>query len=188
MGPSTSGVPTVTSAVKDAVTHGILQWRTPALDKVYSSPSIGADGTVYFGSLDGRIYALYPDGNVKWHHQSLWCVFSSPAIGPEGEIYIGSKDEHLYALEDSLTYGRPRWEHQTGIAFDGHLVDSSPAIGADGTLYVGTDPYGAIGQTPVPVDTVFFAINPDGSRKWSFVMGDGAESSFRSLPQRHGSR
>jgi len=56
-------------------------------------------------------------------------------------------------------------------------VDSSPAIGLDGTIYVGTDPYGAAGQTPVPVDTVFFAINPDGSLKWKFLMGDGAESS-----------
>jgi hypothetical protein len=56
-------------------------------------------------------------------------------------------------------------------------VDSSPAIGPDGTIYVGTDPYGAAGQTPVPVDTVFWAVNPDGSLKWVFEMGDGAESS-----------
>ena len=47
----------------------------------------------------------------------------------------------------------------------------------DGTIYVGTDPYGAAGNPPVAVETVFFAINPDGSRKWSFDMEDGAESS-----------
>jgi len=164
-------------AIEDSVTYGKLRWKTSLESFIYSSPAIGADRTIYVGSLSFDFYALNPDGEVKWAYSTNWCVFSSPAIGPDGTVYVGSKDEHLYAFEDSVTYGKVRWRYAAGLFYDGHLVDSSPAIGPDGTIYVGTDPYGAYGQVPVPVDTVFFAINPDGSLKWSFPMHDGAESS-----------
>jgi len=164
-------------AVEDSLTYGRLKWKTHLGFWLYSSPALGGDGTIYLGSLNFRIYAVNQNGSVKWTYPTSWCIFSSPAIGPSGEIYIGSKDEHLYVLEDSTTYGKLRWKSATGQFYDGHLVDSSPAIGPDGTIYVGTDPYGAEGQDPVPVDEVFFAINPDGSLKWKFSMGDGAESS-----------
>jgi len=164
-------------AIEDSITYGKLKWRTYVGYLIFSSPAIGPDGTIYVGSLDFNLYALNPDGTEKWTYLTDWCVFSSPAIGPDGEIYVGSKDEHLYAFEDSVTYAKLRWKYATGQFYDGHLVDSSPAIGSDGTIYVGTDPYGAWGQDPVPVDTVFFAVNPDGSLKWKFAMEDGAESS-----------
>ncbi|MFH0777825.1 MAG: PQQ-binding-like beta-propeller repeat protein [Candidatus Eisenbacteria bacterium] len=164
-------------AVEDSVTYGKLKWRADLGSPVFSSPVVGADGTIYVGSLNFNLYAIRPNGTFKWAYPTGWCVFSSPAIGPDGAIYFGSKDEHLYVLEDSLTYCKLRWKYATGQFYDGHLVDSSPAIGPDGTLYVGTDPYGAYGKTPVPVDTVFFAVKPDGSLKWKFAMEDGAESS-----------
>ena len=165
-------------AVEDSVTYGKLKWRFQTMFWTYSSPTIGADGTIYFGGLDFNFYAINPDGTEKWRYTTDWCVFSSPIIGPEGELYVGSKDHHLYAFEDSLTYAKLRWKHPFGTFFDGHLVDSSPAIGPDGTIYVGVDPYGASGQTPVPIDTAFYAVNPDGTRKWSFAMqDDGTESS-----------
>ncbi|UCE20591.1 MAG: PQQ-binding-like beta-propeller repeat protein [Gemmatimonadota bacterium] len=164
-------------AIEDSVTYGKLRWKTHLNHWIYSSPALGPDGTIYVGSIDFHVYALHPHGAVKWNYLTDWCVFSSPAIGPDGEIYIGSKDHHLYAFEDSLTYANVRWQYATGQFYDGHLVDSSPAIGPDGTLYVGTDPYGAHGQTPVPVRSVFFAVNPNGTLKWVFPMDDGAESS-----------
>ena len=165
-------------AIEDSVTYAKLRWRFRHAMWVYSSPALGSDGTVYIGGLDFNLYAINPDGTQKWRYQTDWCVFSSPIIGPEQEIYVGSKDHHLYAFEDSLTYAKVGWKHPFGSFFDGHLVDSSPAMGPDGTLYVGTDPYGAAGQTPVPIDTAFYAVNPDGTRKWSFVMqNDGTESS-----------
>ena len=33
---------------------------------VYSSPAIGADGTIYVGSGGGKLYAINPDGTLKW--------------------------------------------------------------------------------------------------------------------------
>jgi len=166
-------------AVEDSVTYGKLKWFTQlGFFPVYSSPAIGEDGTIYIGNLDFTVNALRPeDGTVKWQYTTGWCVFSSPAIRGDGVICVGSKDHNLYALEDSVTYGKVRWSYPAGVFYDGHLLDSSPAIGSDGTIYIGADPYGAFGQTPVPIDTAFFAVNPDGTLKWAFVMQDGVESS-----------
>jgi len=164
-------------AVEDSITHPRVRWRTSLGHWIYSSPALGNDETVYVGALTSKFYALDLSGQIKWTHQTYWCIFSSAAIGPDGLIYIGSKDHTLYAFEDHTTEGTVHWQYSTGEFFDGHCIDSSPAIGPDGTVYVGTDPYGASGYNPVPVTTVFFAVNPDGSHKWSFDMEDGTESS-----------
>lgn len=164
-------------ALEDAGNYGSFKWRTSLGTLVFSSPAVGTDGTIYAGCLNFRMYALMPGGSLKWSYRTDFCVFSSPAVGPGGELYFGSKDHFLYALEDSVTRGNLRWKCPAGTFYDGHFVDSSPAIGADGTLYVGTDPYGGGGVEPVEVDSVFLAVNPDGTVKWKFQMGDGAESS-----------
>lgn len=164
-------------AIEDSVTYGKLKWKTNLGYWLYSSPALGSDGTIYVGSLNYHLYALNPDGEIKWRFPTGWCIFSSPAIGPDGAIYVGSKDEHLYALEDSTTYPKLRWAYAAGQFYDGHLMDSSPAIGPNGTIYVGTDPFGAGGHPPVPVDTGLFAVNPDGTLKWAFPMENGTESS-----------
>ncbi|HER43718.1 MAG TPA: hypothetical protein ENO08_04585, partial [Candidatus Eisenbacteria bacterium] len=165
-------------AIEDSLTYGKLKWKFQHLFWVYSSPAVAEDGTIYIGGLDFNLYAVNPDGTEKWRYFTGWCIFSSPIIGPDGAIYVGSKDHNLYAFEDSLAYPKLRWKHPFGTFFDGHLVDSSPAMGPGGAIYVGTDPYGAAGQTPVPVDTAFYAVNPDGTRRWSVDVGpDGTESS-----------
>ena len=164
-------------ALEDADNYGSFKWKSSLGTTLYSSPAVGSDGTVYSGSLNFRMYAWTSSGALKWSYRTDWCVFSSPAIGPGGELYFGSKDENLYALEDFVSYGKLRWKCSAGTFFDGHYMDSSPAIGSDGTIYVGTDPYGGGGRDPMPVDSVFFAVNPNGTVKWKFPMDDGAESS-----------
>ena len=56
------------------------------IDQVWSSPGVGADGTIYFGN--GFIYAVRPDGTEKWRFDA-GVNNSSPAIGPDGTIYVG---------------------------------------------------------------------------------------------------
>jgi hypothetical protein len=102
---------------------------------VYSSPAIGADGTVYVGSGDNKVYAL--DGKTgakRWVFTTGDVVYSSPAIGADGTVYVGSYDNKVYALDGKT--GANRWEFETG-----DQVSSSPAIGADGTVYVGSHDY-----------------------------------------------
>ncbi len=40
-------------------TTGVLKWSFQTGNQVHSSPAIGADGTVYVGSYDGKLYAIH---------------------------------------------------------------------------------------------------------------------------------
>jgi outer membrane protein assembly factor BamB len=46
---------------------------------VFSSPTLGADGTIYVGSYDHKLYAINPNGTLKWSYVTGGSVFSSPA-------------------------------------------------------------------------------------------------------------
>jgi len=152
-------------------------YSSPA--EFYSSPAVGADGTVYVGSIDGYVYALKADGiTLKWKYQTAGSVYSSPAVGADGIVYVGSVDGYVYALRaDGSDVDRLKWKYQTGeqininLNFIGGKVRSSPAVGADGTVYVGSD-------TP---DGYLYALRADGSDvdrlKWKYRTGGSVESS-----------
>ena len=127
---------------------GNKQWGPVAdIYCAWASPSIGADGTIYVGSLyASRLYAIDPDGNIKWSFVAGSWVQSSPAIGADGTIYVGSHDGKLYAVNPN---GTEKWSFATG-----GQVFSSPAIGADGTIYVGSHDgkLYAIGEAAAPSD------------------------------------
>lgn len=163
-------------AIKDKNNFGELQWKQYlGFPFNLCSPSIWNNETIHVGSPSFDYYQINLDGTPKWTYETDWCIISSPAIANDGTVYIGSKDHYLYAFDTEES--KLKWKFATGEFYDGHLVDSSPAIGPDGTIYVGTDPYGAAGQTPIPVPTNFWAINPDGTLKWVFETEDGVESS-----------
>ncbi|HHI03804.1 MAG: hypothetical protein DRP51_00170 [Candidatus Zixiibacteriota bacterium] len=163
--------------LEDSVTYAKLRVKNELSWAVMSSPLVLDNGDAYMGCLNFRLYAFNPAGDIKWEIITGWCVFSSPAITDDNIIYVGSKDHNLYSITDNGDDYTIHWEHPFGEFFDGHLADASPAVGEDGTIYIGTDPYGAANQTPVPIDTSFFAVNPDGSRKWAFATNDGVETS-----------
>ncbi|RZB13734.1 hypothetical protein StrepF001_42475 [Streptomyces sp. F001] len=65
---------------------------------MHSSPAV-ANGIVYIGSGDGRIYALNAaSGNVRWTYETGDVVWSSPTVA-DGIVYIGSIDHRVYALD-----------------------------------------------------------------------------------------
>jgi len=70
----------------------------PQSDHLYSSPALGADGTIYIGGLNDKFYAINQDGTLKWSSQTGGKVESSPAIGADGTVYVGSNDGALYAF------------------------------------------------------------------------------------------
>jgi outer membrane protein assembly factor BamB len=131
-----------------------LKWSFTTGDVVRSSPAIGADGTIYVGSYDNKLYAINADGSQKWSFTALdlpalLSIKSSPAIGADGTIYFGSEDSNLYAMNPD---GSQKWSFTAYVS-----IESSPAIGADGTIYIGCN------------NGRLYAINPDGSQKWSFT-------------------
>lgn len=55
--------------------------------------SLGADGTIYFGSWDQKPFAVKPDGTKKWEFTTGGIVRASAAIDADGTIYFGSEDK-----------------------------------------------------------------------------------------------
>ena len=57
-----------------------------------------ADGVVYVGSGDGRLYALDAEtGQEKWRFKTDGAIVSSPAVAG-GVVYFASTDGYLYAV------------------------------------------------------------------------------------------
>ena len=62
-----------------------------AYDVFLSSPVV-ADGTVWFGSGDGHVYALdAATGALRWKFATGGVVHASPALA-DGTLYVGSWD------------------------------------------------------------------------------------------------
>jgi outer membrane protein assembly factor BamB len=110
---------------------------------LYTSSPAWAGGTVYFGSGDGRVYAVdAASGRTRWRFETGGRVRSSPAVA-DGRIYVGSADGTLYALEGKT--GRELWRFDTEghrlesgkFGFDRRTIQSSPAA-ADGRVFIGS--------------------------------------------------
>ena len=134
--------------------NGGIKWMVRIGGGIDSSPSIGADGTIYVGGIEyGVLYALYPNGTEKWQFRTHDWMSSTPALADDGTIYVGSWDNSFYAVYPN---GTMKWQFGTG-----GWVASSPAIAEDGTIYVGS-----------VQSSTFYAINPDGTEKWHYTAGD----------------
>ena len=128
-----------------------LKWSFDAGFRINSSPIIGSDGIIYVGSENGKFYALNPDGSQKWAYDAGSVIYrSTPALSQDGTIYFGA-GYYLYAL---TSQGEFKWKY----AVSGP-IGSSPAVGQDGTIYFGSE------------DAYVYALNPDGTLKWSFTYG-----------------
>ncbi len=129
-----------------------IRWDYPRDD--YIEPIVGglvmAQGKVYFGCSDGRIYALdAATGDRQWEFATGDKIWSTPAISDD-TLFIGSFDKKLYAL--NIYDGSKKWDFET----DGAIV-SIPLI-HNSTVYIGS------------FDRYLYAINAaDGSLKWKFM-------------------
>ena len=184
---------------------GSLKWKFKpgSFCDVSSSAAISDEGIVYIGVMGpdelGRISAINPDGTEKWHYDTNYWITSDPAIGDDGTVYVGSGDTHLYAMNPN---GTLKWRFKTG-----HYIKGPPSIASDGTIYVGSfDGYlyalfpdgnmkwqckiGAGTETNPslgPDGTIYvggeklYAINPNGTLKWTFDPGPNQDI-FQSSP------
>ena len=112
--------------------------------KVYE-PIIGADGTIYFTSMDRRLYAINPDGSDRWFVQLPSVVTEEPAIGPDGTIYVNGK--YLSAIGPDGSF---KWVYESNSG-------SSPFVDSSGTIYL----------TRKKTNQGLVALNPDGSIRWT---------------------
>ncbi len=81
-------------------------------DFFLSSPVVGG-GLVYFGSGNGRVYALdLKTGRERWNFRVGEVVHGSPALA-HGNLYFGGWDGVLHCV-DAAT-GAAKWQFQTGL-------------------------------------------------------------------------
>ncbi len=138
------------SPVSVAGNTGSLAWSISAGSIFWASPTIAADGTVYAGSNDFKLYATNPDGSAKWSFTTGGIIHSTAAVAADGTIYFTSWDLNAYAVNPD---GSEKWRFAVTSS-----TQSSPTIGADGTIYQATS-------------NKFYAITPDGQLKWSIPIG-----------------
>ncbi|MBE7499035.1 MAG: PQQ-binding-like beta-propeller repeat protein [Verrucomicrobiales bacterium] len=125
---------------------GATRWQSAVLPGVFGPAAIGADGTVYVGAEDGRLYALDgTSGARRWEYLAGGPLYSGVAIGADGTVYCASDGGGVAALDGAT--GQPRWQVQTGD----HVLWSAPVLGMGGRLYVAASRIhalnGATGET-----------------------------------------
>jgi outer membrane protein assembly factor BamB len=124
-----------------------------------SSPAVGADGVIYFGSLDGNLYALDPDGVELWR-APLGQVSGVPALSAAGTIHMGAAspaEEMFYTLYRD---GSIAWSYH----LESHIMESSPVVAPDGAVYLAT-------SNPQTGGGSVVALNPDGGERWRYDVG-----------------
>lgn len=139
--------------------HGIqpvAETMPDPFDYYLSSPAVW-NGSVYFGSGDGNIYALDTgSGNLKWKFATGDVVHASPAIS-DGTLFIGSWDSYFYAID--AVRGEEKWRFKTGEDPEIHnqVGIQSSAVIAQGVVYFGCR------------DSNLYAVDANtGKQKWVF--------------------
>jgi outer membrane protein assembly factor BamB len=116
-----------------------------------SSPTIGADGTIYLGTSDRNprpvFFAIRPTGQLRWTYTpsgmpidiatSNFEIYSSPVIGSDGAVYFGQEFGRVYAVDAQA--GAERWVVRTL----GGIMWSSPTLTLGGVLII-TDVQGRV--------------------------------------------
>jgi len=136
---------------------GSFKWQCHEAAAGYAStPSIGADGTIYFSTNEGYLFAVDTDGSLKWQQETGKGDYGSSrlAIASDGTIYVGASDGNLYAFDSD---GNQMWTYERVF---------TPVIGSDGTLYCGRSfpPH----EIPHDYSDTLIALNPDGALKWEY--------------------
>jgi outer membrane protein assembly factor BamB len=135
---------------------GAVRWSLPLGDRVYSTPCVGDDGTIYVGSDAKRFVAVAPDGKVKWSLDTDGDADTGAALASDGAVVFGA-GRMVYAVAPN---GYVRWRFATK-----RKVFASPAIGPQGRVFFGSQ------------DHHVYAVAPDGRLVWSADLGadvDGA--------------
>ncbi len=130
---------------------GSLNYKKNYYDKklvYFSIPMIDDNGYIYVHCSDNIFIAFTPSGSIRWKLPIGLKSRYSPSIGIDGSIYVASN-----SLTSISKNGKIRWSNPI------ECYSSSPAVASDGTIYVGS------------IDSNLYAVNSDGSNKWSFKTG-----------------
>ena len=137
-----------------------IRWEFKIGSPIFSSPAVSND-LVYFGGLDGILYAIdLSSGEEKWRFKTSGEIRSKPLIDGD-RVFVNSGDGSLYMLDKKS--GSVIWKFSTMGEHKYDFADyfnSTPVI-FDRTLYFGSG------------DSNFYAIDSEtGNLKWKYKTGD----------------
>ena len=163
-----------------------IAWQADLGGPASSSPTLAADGTLYYINVPGLVSAIDSNGGrVKWTAQVGTTgdapfgqtVKISPAVAPDGTVYVTTITGSLYAVSPPSgngTQGSIKWAFDFGQHLGPTPLVSAPVtagpnrgqdaigsaasvtIGPDGTIYVGAN------------NSNFYAIDANGQQKWLY--------------------
>jgi outer membrane protein assembly factor BamB len=157
-------------SLQSSTARGNIKWKFRTGAFIWSSPVIGADGTIFVASNDGKMYAVDPaTGTQKWSFSTgSGIIHSTAAIGADNTVYFGSgENQKIYALNDAT--GAKKWEVAAG-----GITNSSPLIRSDGTLLIGV---GDIYAGPSASGKLLALNSATGAKIWETPTQGGVESS-----------
>ncbi|MEW6620800.1 MAG: PQQ-binding-like beta-propeller repeat protein [bacterium] len=140
----------------------VSKWTYNTGVDIYSSPAIGHNGVIYFGTIEpaGKLYAIKSDGSANWlsPYSAIGPIYSSPAIDSSGVLYVGEASiGYLYAINSD---GTLRWQYQTSGP-----IYSSPVISSNGNIYFGSN------------DDKIYALTPNNTLVGSYSTSGDIQSS-----------
>ena len=123
--------------------EGAIRWKYPQEGTTYAVPTVGSDGTLYWGVGDS-FAAISPAGETLWGWRNLdgnHVFHSGPLLDSGGNIYF---------IHDGLWSLYPR-RARLDYSVRG-LLHGSPSLGQDGTIYAMVSHHG-LGGLPLNGET-----------------------------------
>ncbi len=120
-----------------AISNGVEFWNVPTGGWVDGSPLV-SQGNIYFGSDDGKMYAVDSSGQAVWTSSTGLAIQTQPEFGTMGGddvVFVGGSDKEIYAM--STDSGQILWESPTEGAVGSPLFYQSSVIfgSGDGNVY-----------------------------------------------------
>ncbi len=130
-----------------------LYWKYYTGSEIVTTPVLGDDGAIYFGSIDGIFHALNATGKSKWTYSTNGELYASAVIDTNGVIYFGSEDGYFYALQKD---GVLKWQYKTS----GSISSSAVINPQNGDVFFGAD------------DNTLYALDTSGALKWKSLLDE----------------
>jgi len=168
-------------AIDDLGSSAQIAWHLQlAGDDMHSSPSIGADGTIYVGT-DRGLFAVRDAGGSGqllpgWPVPAAGDIDTAPSIS-NGKIFVSSYQSGtrtLYAIAATTNPPTILWQVSgPGSTTTSFAQTPSAVIGANGLVYaaIGSDVYAFDPASAQPANAVWHHVLPADVN--SFALGDG---------------
>jgi outer membrane protein assembly factor BamB len=152
--------------------------------EVIAGPLVGANGTIYFGTVavgsyeTNAVYAVAPDGTMLWRYPAATAtmahvVWAPPALSPDGKtLYVGGgwgpTADHWDTTLPGLVYalnaadGKVKWTFSPineAEWWRPTVWTNRIAVGTDGTIYAAGTEFTLGGGS-----SVLFALRDEGTR------------------------